>query len=223
MGAIRNVSGIPATPIFAEVILQAAVPLANGGTRPFLNVFHFRQISVVPALGVLADLKTSVNGALEAALEDALSIQYQNGKFKARWMDDPTFAYDTPNKDIDGTVTGDRATAFNAVTIQMRSDARGRNFRGSKHFGPIAESQTTLDDLNAGAITKWQAVADAIASMVGTVSGGNATSWTPIILSPTLSDLEASPCVFTFADLTDCVLNNTVGTMRRRRERGGVS
>lgn len=219
MGAYRNVTGNPAIPMFLEIVLYCPITMANGNVHNNTNVFHFVQTSIVPAVETLASLQAAFLSALETQLEAALPITYANGKVKARFMDDPTFAYNTPSGDVDGAVTGDRATNFNAVTIQVNTDARGRNFRGSKHFGPIAESQTTLDALNAGAITLWGDVVNGLYNLMAGGLAGASTTWAWIVLSQTLSDLEANPCVFTYAWVNAALLNTTVGTMRRRKER----
>lgn len=219
MPAYRNVVGVPATPLFCELVLECTIPQSSGGSHTFTNVQHFFQVTTVPGVSPMNDIVDAWLSQMEVLLEAALPLSYANGKMKGRFMDDPTAGFSTPRGDVDGSVTGDRATSFNAVCIQAKTDARGRNFRGSKHFGPVAESHTTLDDLNAGAITLWQAVADGLKGLCAGNLDAGLTQWTPIILSQTLSDLTANPCMFTYAWTKDYVLNNTVGTMKRRKEK----
>ena len=221
MGAQRNISGIVATPLFLEIVQQGNITTSNGSVKPFVNVWHFFQVTVVPVLCSLNELCDAFLANMEASLEAALPIAYANGTVKARFLDDPSFPYNIPRGDIDGAVTGDRATTFNSVCFQLRTDARGRNFRGSKHLGPVAESQTTLDNLNGGALTLWGAVKTAYEGLFGGglqdgVAGG---SWSPIVISSNLSDRESTPSVFTFAYVNGVVVNPTVGTMRRRKEK----
>jgi len=122
-----------------------------------------------------------------------------------------------------GTRTGDRLPLFNAACIQCRSDARGRSYRGSKHFAPVSESDTTDDTLTGAGLTNWQTLAAALDPSALFLTGLNGSVWQFVILSPTLSNLTANPSIFTFSTVIangGTILNAKVGTMKRRKSRG---
>lgn len=220
MAVTKSVVGTPGTPQFLEVLWRGQVSLTPGGTRSIVQVYHFNQLALVPiaedGISLLDDLFSKLDGALKAAL----SIDYAGLDVRGRFMDDPTSAefvsMSTPSP---GQVTGDRLPIFNAATIQIRSSARGRSYRGSKHFAPVAESSTTEDALNMTGLGLWGSVATQLQNL--TLTGANGSSWQLIVLSRVLSDLTANPSVFTFASeqpgAGGAVLNTKIGTMRRRK------
>lgn len=217
MALFTSLPGTPAIPQFAEVVISSPLPNSNGGTTPVINILHLRSSTPTTA-ATIANLTTAVKTALNTALPAAWNVENTSPTIKARFMDDPTFGFGASQNMTAGAVAGDRLPTFNAVTIQLKTGFRGRNYRGSKHFAPLSEGDTTLDNLVGAAITRWQAVRDALAAMTAvTVTGGS--TWKLIVLSTSLSDLTANPCLFTGADVTSCVLNETVGTMRHRKEK----
>jgi len=214
-----NTVGTPAAPQFAEYKLIEAVVDANGLSTIVVNVLHFKNTTP----GVVCTesaLMIAIKNALNTSLSAALSVASTGKKSELRFMDSPTFAFVVGSTYTAGAVTGDRLPMFNAVTHRLTTGVRGRSYKGSKHWAPIAESQTTLDDLNGGATTLWNAVATALASM-GTAglypSGGSV--WQLIVLSNLLSNLVSDPCVFTGALVSGVTTNPTIGTMLRRKEK----
>lgn len=217
-----NQVGTPATPQFAELVLQEYVVDANGNSSNFVNVIHLRN-QTTGVVTTEANLLTAIRTILNAVLPSALSVASLGKTAKLRFMDSPVTGYVAGTAYSAGTVTGDRLPTFNSVVQQKKTGVRGRSYKGSIHWGPIAESQTTLDELNAGAITLWEAVEAAIwnGGAGFTVSGG--TVWKLSVISILLSNLVSNPCVFTGADVNAMSTNKVIGTMRRRKEKGGVS
>lgn len=217
-----NILGTPATPLFAELVLQEYVVDANGNSSNFVNVFHF-QNAVPGVVTTETSLMTSIRTVLNTVLPPALSVASLGKTAKLRFMDSPLSGYIPGTTYAAGTVTGDRLPSFNSAVNRLVTGVRGRSYRGSKHWGPIAESSTTLDELNAGALTLFAAVAAGLTNGgagFATTGGG---LWKLVVLSTLLSDLVANPCVFTGAVVTSVTTNKEVGTMRRRKEKGGVA
>lgn len=217
MPVFTNVVGTPAAPQFCEVVWRGTDSVTGEGNRKFFQIYHFLRTNAIYAAEdpkeVAIALATLINGPLAAVL----SVDYVGGSFSGRYMDDPTSGESFGSNASDGTVTGDRLPNWNCVTMQIKSDGRGRNYRGSKHFGPVAESQTLEEFLTAGAVTLWDDVRTAmVASLPISTAAGNV--WNMIVLSTTLSDLEANPSVFTGAWATGFIINNRVGSMLRRKK-----
>lgn len=215
MPVFTNEPGVPLNPILAEIIIRGSVTASGIAIRPFLQIWHFLRVGGAGAESVV-NLCNEWQTIMDTVLANALSIDYTGGVASGRFLDDPTNPEVLGNLSSNGTVTGDRLPNYGTVTCQLKSDGRGRNYKGSKHFGPIAESQTEEDLLNAGGITAWDAVAAQVASNLQVVlASGN--TWQLIVLSRSLSVLEPGPTLFTGAYVIDCTANHTLGTMRRRK------
>lgn len=213
----RNLAGNPASPMFARVTLKGHTVETDGTSRPTWNVFDFRRRGTG---GMPNDSALMVEylAQIVAACSAAFSDKYIADTIEQKFLDDPAFLPVSLPNDIVGAVTGDRMPSGNGcVTFRLKCNAAGRAFRGSKHFSPVAESQTTLDVLNAGAITLWNAVGAALlASPIDDLTGND---WDLIVLSADQSDLTVSPAIFTGAYVVTDPLNLRIGTMRRRRQR----
>jgi len=99
---------------------------------------------------------------------------------------------------------------------------RGRCFRGRKHFGVIAESQTELDHLTGAAVTLWDTVVAAFSTLTG-LTDGNGNTWDLVVLSRKNSVLDGPSITFTYADMTSVRVSEVLGTMRHRKERKVVT
>jgi hypothetical protein len=116
-----------------------------------------------------------------------------------------------------GQVTGDPLPSSLAVVCELRTDVRGRSFRGSKHFSGLSESDILHgDELDVTPLVNWNVFAAAMATSAG---DGVGNTFTPCVLSPTLSIVYGTPPVFTGADLTGATAKAILGTMRRRKEK----
>lgn len=217
-----NVLGTPATPLFAEYVLQEYVADANGNSSNFVNVLHY-QNSVPGVVTTETVLMTAIRTVLNAVLPSALSVTSLGKTSKLRFMDSPVSGYVAGTTYTAGNVTGDRLPTFNAAVNRLTTGVRGRNYRGSKHWGPLAESQTTLDELNSGALAFYAAVAGALWNGGAGFATSGGGLWKLVVLSSVLSDFTASPAVFTGAVVTGVTTNKEVGTMRRRKEKGGLA
>jgi len=216
-----NLSGIAATPIMAELVLPYVCTLSNGASRTVLSVWHFWQ-TTSPALGVLATLFASIKAVLDVKIKACLNEGGVAGAATIKWLDESYFPPTGVSFYSDGTVTGQRLPLYNTLYLKFGTNFSGRNYMGGKHLAPISESSTESDNFVSGAITNNDALATAVLALNG-LDGGNGTLWNLVVLSPTLSDFSASPRVFTGADVVACTASAICGTMRRRKEKTGVS
>jgi len=159
----------------AEVIIYGIIGASGSNSKNTVNVFQFRRtsVSVNPSK---ANLNTAFQAGIGAALLAALNLGWTHQRNTIRWLND---AEDAPTDFVvnqPGLVAGDRMSSIASVYLRMRTALRGRNYRGSKHFGPLSESDTTTagsDVLNAAAIVRWQAVRLAMATQIVTAEGNN--------------------------------------------------
>lgn len=217
------VSGTPLTPQFAEIVIRGHSVESDGGSKPFVNILHFIR-TAGPGTGTELQLLSAVMGIIAGDLSNALSVTYLPDDNTCRFMDDPINLGSNNANPIAGTAAGDRLPNFNAVVIRKNTFARGQSYRGSNHWGPIAESQTLLDNIGAGSLGLWNAI---VASFGGLIGAGFATAdlstWKLCVLSTTLSNLSASPILATGSVVRAFVLNIRLGTMKRRKDKTGPS
>lgn len=198
-----------------EIIVKGTAAEPGGTLKNIFNVFHYALGPSGAAASALA-----VGNAFVAQvwpnIAPALSIGYKASEVDARLLDDPTNPAVVCTKQADGATAGDWLPPHNAVTIILKANLRGRNYRGSKHFSPVAESDTTADEINAAALAKWQAVRDTLGAAL---SPSGAGQYFPVILSRTKSQLVKAPVTIDAANFSQQLLNLTIGTMRRRKEK----
>jgi len=219
MALFQNVAGTPLNPAFAEIKAEIPITLASGAVYLAQNIWHVRRQTGSTAV-TLAAIGTAFATLVDTELAAAMSVSAGAGQLYGRWLDSPTFGWETLSALSAGSVSGDSLPNLTTVTMQLKSGIRGRSYNGSKHFAGIAESSTTKDKLNSTGISLWDAVRDSLE--VWMVDADNAGSgFGMCVISQVLSDQVSDPCVFTGADVTDIKLNVIIGTMRRRRERVG--
>lgn len=210
---------IPANQIqFAEVKMFGLASAQGSTDHPFTYTFNFFRANLS-----LPITKQPIEIAFQAAIAVPVMLALNNTAVQTfntiRFPDD---ALDAPvqfTRAIAGAVTGDAMTKTNSAFVLMRSGLRGRSYRGSKHFFPLSESDTTAaaaDVLNAAAITRFTAVT---AAMVTAWSDTNGNSWTPCVISKKLSQLTVNPTTIVDAVVNQVLLNSRIGTMVKRKVR----
>ena len=218
-------SGTPTAPIFAEIAVKGHSVESDGGVKPFVNIFHFNRESG-PGVGTELELHSAFMTIIAVPMGAVLSASYVADFNIVRFMDNPLNAGVPFANPIIGQVAGDRLPNFNASVIRKNTYARGRSYRGSNHYGPIAESDTLLDNLTAGALVFLQALATALTSCGGagggvTLPGGDV--WRLSVFSTVLSNFTSNPIQVTGSWVNATVANQRLGTMRRRKDRTGPS
>jgi len=204
---------MPAT--IVEITMRGSVPKSNGSEEIVSNVFHYSceagAGTLVPA-NVIAIFDTTVC----AFIGPLLSVEYTALATTFRNLMSPLNPVVEGALGTDGAVTGDRLPLNTAATVRLRCADRGKRFRGSKHFAPISEDDTLLDELKAATLATWTTQC---AQFIASLTDANGNLWVPIVLSRTYSNLTALTPSFVYSRITSATINKIIGTMRRRRER----
>lgn len=196
-----------------ELKMNGIVAPSSGGSKNFCFVFHYRLQSGTPQTP--ASIITAFDAHPGADIAALLSNDWSGTTYDCRYMSPATNQYYSVASTQVGGKTGDRLPMDMAVAMLLRSDERGRNYRGGKHFGPIIEADTLKDELTAGALTAWKAVATLLENNLTVLT----SSYKPVVLSQTLSQTRIDPVVTAGADIQNVLVNKNLGTMRRRREK----
>jgi len=207
---------IPANQIIhAELTVLGLMTAGGVSAVPTANVFHYRRTAVV-----IDPSKTSLEAEFQAEctplILDMLNVRWTHTGNTVRWIDD---ALDAPVAFVHSDPAleaGDSLQSDQALFLLYRTAIRGRNYRGSKHFGPLSESDTTTngDVINAGAITRANALAAALATPL---TDGDGNVWNPCVLSRSLSQLTVNPTTVIANDVTQILVNKRIGNMKRRQ------
>lgn len=197
----------------AEIVMRGLI--AAGGSNAVRTnfVFHYRRLAVA-----VDPTKAALNTIFQSTVGDvialALNVDWAGSLNDVRWVNDAQDAYASITSTAVGAVTGDRLQTFCSAYHLLRTGLRGRSFRGSKHWGPMSESDIGDDVFNAGALIRLNAIGTALATTL-TDSTGN--QWKLTLLSKKLSQLTANPTTVTVNDITQVITRETVGTMRGRK------
>lgn len=207
---------IPSTSIAnIQIIVNGVAATGGAGVTPSINIFNY-----VRANTSIAFAKSAVNTIFQAnvlsVILAAMNIRYTPTNLSIRVLDDFNDAPTVFTAAGVGAIGTDSLPSDDAIYFLLRTALRGRNYRGSKHFGPASEVDTTNDLIVAG-LTRWQAVGTAIgANLVDSL--GNV--WSPTVVSRNLSRLNQLPIAFVSAQpVNQVLLDLNVGTMRKRRSK----
>lgn len=201
---------------YLECISYGYATAIGGSTKNIVNVYNFQRLATVNPVSK-ANIEAAFQTNIMVPVLAALSVSYTQTQNTVRFFDD---ALDAPTSFTEtgvGGISGDRLPDYSAVTLQMKSTLRGRSYNGSKHFGPIAESDTLGDTLVAGAVTRFNAIGSALVSGF-TDSDGNL--WLPVIKSSRPpANYRTNPTLVLVQLVAGTRLNKSLGTMRRRKIR----
>jgi len=207
---------IPAASMITfEITLKGYISSGGGAVKNIANVFHYRRLGVTVdpnKTNIATAFETDILPTIVLALNDRANLT----GIGVRCVDDATDAEMVKAITEVGAVTGDGLSNFNCVTIRLKSAVRGRSGMGSKHFGPLSESDGADDVLAGAGLTRWQAVRDVLDDQF-VDSDGN--TWKPVILSRKLSQLATNPTTVVKNDVASVILNTTYGTLKRRKVR----
>lgn len=209
-------------PLPANLLTVAEVKIfgkmASGGstTKNTVNTLHFRRTSVVNPISEV-HIDTAFQAAIAAKVLLALNNRWAQTFNTVRLINDPTRVPVQVSHANPGAVAGDSMPSFNYAYTLIRSQFRGKSFKGNLKLGPLSESNTTAgtdDILNAGAITLFGNVGAAILAGF-TDADGNV--WVSVVFSRTLSNLTIIPAaIVTTVDTVSTLLNKRIGRMKRR-------
>ncbi len=210
-------------PAFAGVVTRIEIKtvcnVAAAGSNIVISnlITHWRRtatVLTVPKTPIDTAYQASIYTVVAAAL-NARSVQARND---IRYMDDANDPYTSFVHTTAGAITGDSMPTESAAYLLYRTALRGRSYRGSKHLGPMSESDSTSgseDNFNAACLTRLAAVNTAI--MAGfTDSTGNV--WVPCILSRVSpAQYSINPTTVVSNDCTAALVKKTIGSMLHRK------
>jgi hypothetical protein len=219
MHLFRNLVGDIDNPFIVELLSRGTATTSSGLQKPVINVYHFRRLTnggVFDPADVCAVLAAAIQGDFLACLNQ----RYILTQWELHAMDDPASTTAVqPDGTHGGITTSDSYDLATAVYMLIRTGFRGRSFKGSKHYCPISEGDVVSDELTGDGLTHFGTLRATLQALkAGTLdTAGN--TWFPIVLSRELSTLDTAPAIFTGADWDTVLLNKTVGTMSRRKEK----
>jgi len=210
---------IPLNQVTVAEISFRGIIAAGGSNSVFTNfIFHYRRLAVAinPSKPNLA---AAFSAGPATTIAAALNVGWSAQTLNVRWVNDAQDQYSSAASVLVGAITGDRLASDQSSYLLFRTGLRGRSFRGSKHLGPMSESDVTTpnDDIwNAGALTRLAAVNTALLAVLNSAEGNQ---WVFTLLSRKLSQLVTNPTVVTTNDITSALVSKRVGSMLRRKVR----
>jgi len=209
---------IPANQItVAEISLKGLIASGGSNTVNTNFIFHYRRtaVAVNPSKPNLA---AAFNASVGAAIAAALNVGWTGQTLNIRWVNDPLDQYSSAASALVGAIAGDRLATDQAAYLLFRTGIRGRSYRGSKHLGPMSESDVTTpnDDLwNAGALARLAAINTALLTPLNSAEGN---TWNFTLLSRKLSNLTVSPAnPLIVNDVIATLVSKRTGSMVRRK------
>lgn len=199
----------------AEITMRGIAAAAGGNAVNIDNVFHFQRSNTTNPLSK-ANVEAAFDTAIAAPIIAALNVRYTQSFNTVRMLENATDVLYQNARAGAGAITGDSMPSENSAYLNVRTQYRGRNYRGSKKLGPMSESDstTTSDVWNAGALTRLGAIASALLAGF-TDSDGNV--WTFGILSRALSVLTVNPTTVEWSPAISIQVRKSIGAMRRRK------
>lgn len=207
---------IPASSMLQfQIVVQGVSAAAGSNAKSTYNVFNYRRTSGINPI-TKAALNTAFQTGVIAPLLLAMNVRYSPTSLTIRCLNDALDAPQLFTAAGSGAIATDSGPNNEAVYFLFRTALRGRNYRGSKHFSPMSEIDTTGDVLTGAGLTRWQTVGTALAA---NLTDANGNIWVPQVLSTTLSQLTINPVNVVANDVIQVLLDLNIGTMRRRRSR----
>lgn len=199
--------------LVVQIVTKGVIATGGSDVQACLNVFNYVRDNNSNPLS-----KTNIASKFDTIIFQnyvgELHTSYTCDELLVRFLNDNLDPYLSVPVTAAGAVATARAPDYECVTIRLNSNVRGRNYRGRKHFSPIAEADTDGDVIAAARLAAWQAVRDLMAASFGDVDGN---TWFPFIYSPSLSTLAGDLWDIKGAAVNGVVLNKTLGTIRSRK------
>lgn len=204
---------MPAFTNVVEIVMRGQLT-ETSFVKNIANVFHYRLFtgSADSKSNIVNNWQTNVG----APIVGQLTTDYLEVAVDIRLLDDPLDQYLTITPALAGGQALPRLPGDLAVVLPLRSASRGKNYRGSKHFSAPPSAYVTKDELNVTGTAAWNGIASILLANL-TLAGG--AVYSPIVLSRNLSQLRTLPTTVWGSDIVTVLLNKTIGTMRRRKEK----
>lgn len=220
MPGFFNIPADVANPVMLEIRTMCDLVESDTSTQEVFNIYHFSRDGGNAGGANLATILAAFVSWHNSFVAPCLGVDYVGAVADLRMLDDPTALPLTPTALGGGAITGDRLPSFNAAVLQLVTNARGRCFRGSKHYGPIAEDGVTLDELVGATLTAFQALQNSMNPLLQFSDGSE--KFNLCVLSRKNSNLIGPGVSFTYAQTIAPILNLKIGTMKRRKEGVGA-
>ena len=198
-----------------EVVVRGDIASGGSNGRPTFNVFHFQRSTLTADINK-ANVDTAFQAAIGAKIILALNNRWSQAHNSVRCIDDANDPYLTVAHVNVGAVSGDGLNTLLCAYLLARSTLRKGSFRGAKRFGPLSESDCsagTDDVLNAGAITKFTAIATAWLAGF-TDAGGDV--WTPVVFSRLSSQIKKNATSVVATTISQILVRKSLGRMKVR-------
>jgi hypothetical protein len=176
------------------------------------NVFHYRLVA--GTLDAFSQLEGDFDTKVFSFARAQLSADYVTTSLNARLLDDATQQFFSQTVSSAGGIALPRLPGDLAIVTAMRSAQRGKQYRGRKHFRGVPTASVTKDELTAGALTAWLAVAVKLQGQFTSILG----TYQPCIVAKSRSQLQTNPTTIVASDVTAVLVNKTIGTFRRSKE-----
>jgi len=201
----------------AEIVTTCTAAAAGSNSRPIQIVTHWRRTATV-----LAVPKTPIDTAYQASIVvpimAALNVRCTQANNSVRFPNDAQDARQFFTHAVVGSIAGDSMPSDQAAYLLIRTALRGRSYKGSKHLGPMSESDTTIatDDLfNAACLARLATIAAAI---IAGFTDSTTNVWVPCILSrKDPAQYQVNPTNVITNDVVSVLVNKRVGRMGHRQ------
>lgn len=195
-----------------EIVMQETLA-ESAGTKNCWNVFHYQLTagSLDAYNQLLGDFESKVYSFALAQQSADTTLVAQ----LVRKLDDATEQYFTVSGSNPGGIALPRLPGDLAVVTPYRCVQRGKSFRGRKHWRGVPAASVLKDELTAGALTAWQAVAVKLQAPFTSITG----TYTPVVVSRILSQLKTNPTTIIGSTVNAVLTNKTIGTFRRSKEK----
>lgn len=196
----------------AEIVVKGTMATGGSNTVNVASVYHYRRIANVVNADKAA-LEAAFQAAVGAKLLLAMNARFTQSFTSVRWINDPMDqALDFAEAGV-GAVAGEPQSSLDAAYLLLRTGFKGKSFRGSKHYAPLSEADSTLGDtLNAAAIVRMTAIATAL---ITPIVDATPNTWILQVYSRVLSQFVVLPSVVAY-DVTQILVNKRIGRMKRR-------
>jgi hypothetical protein len=201
--------------VFLRFVTRAhALSTGEPRTKPVFNVWDFKRTNTggTPSK---SQAFTAFDAAIMTPLRACLSVSYVGDFRDIRWLDDPLDPYNTVPLTTPGGVAGDSVPSLNNVYAKLGSGLRGGSNRGAKHFGPIAEASTLLDELNSGEVTLFGTF---VTAYLAGFTAADGFSYLPFIVSQTKSVFNSTTANVVGVTCTSVTVNTILGRVTRRAQ-----
>jgi hypothetical protein len=188
-----------------DVFSLAVTAQFAGVGSEFVNVHHFRQATDLVNSEPGLDLTLAWGEFVQPLLVPLHSIFVEIVQLTVRQPSNPAYVFEVAVTGAPGTTAGDMVPPQAAPVCSWRTGLAGRSRRGRTYMFPTGEVHQNGGTLSGTYLSPWDTWAT---QMLSIPAGVTHASWQLVIHSDTLN--QDFP-------VTSFVLNNIMGTQRRRR------